>query len=268
MGILNDLEQIGKDIEGDVEKIGATIEKDLDKAAQAVGNGVDKIKSFLVDGFDQAEQAIINKLTGDTLAKYAAEIKALRTLATGGIAGADRQSIVDDIEAVVGKADATSASALFSNLVTKTMQDAWQYLKTFQTLTFGCDGEIDLGIGVSASAGAGIFLASAADVSKSRILVDFMATAGVEEAADVGLCLGIWSGKPKDVGGGFIAVTVGADAGVGANVILYFSLSADPKFSGIVLDIVAGEDLEASIDCGYTLALPAPAGTLIQLAQS
>ena len=263
MGILKDLENVCNDIDKDVEKIAATLEKDLDKAKQAVSNGIDKLKSFLVKDFDDAELALLKGLQSAKLKKYASEISALQQLAKSGIASADKQSIVNDIESIIGKADSTAAGAVLSNLVTPTMQQAWPSFRSFRAITLGCDGEIDLIVGVSASASAGIYLPSPFDANKARVLIDFLASSGAEEGGDLGLTLGAWVDKPKGVGGGFIAMTVTGDLFAGAGVITVFTLALDPKFAGIVIDLEAGEEAELSIDCGYTLALPVPSGTMI-----
>ena len=266
MGILKDLENAADDIKNEVEKIGATIINDLEKVEQSIKDGIDKISNFLVKGFDEAEQKIIDDLKNDTLTKYADEITALTNLAKQGIAFADKNSIVDDVVAIVKSADSNAATAVLSNLVTTTMQAAYSEFSKFKTLSFGCNGEIDLLIGASAGATGGMSLDHLADVNKCRILVGFQATAGIEEGGDVGLCLGVWTGEPKDQTGGYIAVTLDADEGAGVGIVLYFSLSISPDFTGIVLNFNAGEEIEASVDCGFSLGLGVPKGTIMVLA--
>lgn len=269
MGILKDIEQAADDIAKAVEAAGAVIINDLDKVEQDITDGLAKIKGFLQTGFDDAEQKIISSLKADVLQKYGTEITALRTLASKGIASADINAMVSDIESIVKNADASSATAIFSNLVTTTMQEMYgEFTATFDTLSIGCDGEIDLLIGVSAGGSAGIEMSNAGDVSRARMLVDFLASDGVEEGGDLGLCIGIWKGKPKGMTGGFLAVTLDATEGGGLGVVLYFSASVNPEFSGIVLNINAGEELEASIDCGFTAALEVPKGTIITMPQA
>ena len=137
------------------------------------------------------------------------------------------------------------------------MQQAYADFSGFTTLTLYSDDEIDLGFGVAAAAGAGMQMPGT-DPSLSRMLIDFEATAGVEEGADLGLALGIWQVAPQAIQGGFIAVTFGADVVGGANLIIYFSMTEDPELSGIVLDLTAGEEAEASVDFGFTLAFQVP----------
>jgi hypothetical protein len=266
MGILKDIEQAADDIAKAVEAAGAVIINDLDKIEKDITDGLAKIKGFLQTGFDEAEQKIISTLKADILQKYGAEITALHTLATKGIANADIDAIVSDIESVVKNADAGSATAILSNLVTSAMQEMYsEFTASFDTMSIGCDGEIDLLIGVSAGGSAGIEMSNAGDVGKARMLVDFLASDGVEEGGELGLCVGIWKGKPKGMTGGFLAVTLDATEGGGLGVVLYFSASLNPEFSGIVFNINAGEELEASIDCGFTAALEVPKGTIINM---
>lgn len=265
MGILKDIESAAADIEKAIKKADAVIINDLEKVEKDISDGMAKIKSYLAKGFDEAEQKIINSLKADALAKYAAEIQALQTLATQGISSADINAIMNDIKSVVTSADAGAASAILSNLVTTPMQQAYQNFTAFDTLTIGLDGEIDLLIGVSAGASGGIEITKAGDVDKARILVDFLGSAGADEGGDVGLCIGIWKGKPKDMTGGFISVTLDADEGVGLGIVLYFTVSTSPSFSGIILNINSGEEIEASIDCGFTVALGVPKGSVINM---
>ena len=265
MGILKDIEQAADDIAKAVEAAGAIIINDLDKVEKDITNGLAKINGYLQTGFDDAEQKIISSLKSDTIQKYAAEISSLQTIASKSFAGTDVNSIATDIEAVVKSADAPSATAILSNLVTSAMQEVYNEFTAFDTLSLGCDGEIDLVLGVAAGGSAGIELSNAGDVSKARMLVDFLASAGAEEGGDLGLCIGIWKEKPKGMTGGFIAVTLDADEGVGLGVVLYFTASASPQFSGIVLNINAGEEVEFSIDCGFTAALQVPKGATITM---
>lgn len=266
MGILKDIESAAAEIEKAIKDAGAVIINDLEKVEKDINDGMEKIKSYLAKGFDEGEQKIINSLKSDTLKKYATEIQALQTLATQGIGSADITAIENDIKSVVTNADAGSASAILSNLVTTTMQDAYKdFTDTFDTLSIGLDGEIDLLIGVSAGGSAGIELSKPGDIDKARILVDFLASGGAEEGGDVGLCIGIWKGKPKDMTGGFISVTLDADEGAGVGVILYFTASLSPSFSGIIINLNSGEEIEASVDCGFTVALKVPKGSVINM---
>jgi hypothetical protein len=259
MSILKDLEKIGKDIESDVEKIAATLEKDLQKATDAIENGMKKLADFLEKGFDAAEQKIINDLKKDVLDKYSQEITALQNLRTMGLTSVDTNSVIDDIKNMVSNNGAAiAAQDVLSNIKTPEITAQYGAFSAFKSMTLGCDAEIDLIFGVSAGGWAGMNI-PIPEPENDRILINFNANGGVEEGAEVGLCIGVWIDSPKHLGGGCIAVTLGADEGAGAGIILCFSLSADPEFTGVVLNINAGEEIEASIDCGYTLALKIPA---------
>lgn len=257
MGVFKDLEKAGKDIEHDVEKIGATIAKDLKKAANAVETGLAKAAATLKKEIEAEEQALLLGRAKSALAAHAASIGTLRSLATAGIQSADPRSIAQDIANAFEHGDGSAAQAVLSNLQTGPFKDAMgEFEDAFKTLTLYATGEIDLLVGIAAVAGCGIdFDGKPGD---ARMLMDFDASAGVEEGGDLGLALGIWTEKPKDLQGGFFAVTLGADIGVGADVICYLSMSLDPKFIGVVLDLNAGEEAEESIDCGFTLAFKLP----------
>jgi hypothetical protein len=262
MGILKDLEKVGKDIEHDVEQVAAEIDKELQKAVDAVETGLAKAKALIQQGFDDAEKALIKSVVDDALSKYANAIKSLRTLATEGITSANTQSIVNDIVSAFKNADGSAAAAVLSNLLTDTMKAAYSEFSQFTTLAIYSDDEIDLGFGVAAAAGGGIKMPGT-NPDDSRMVMDFEATEGVEEGADLGLAIGVFCDAPKDMQGGFIAATLGADAGAGANLIVYLSMEFPPKLAGIVLDITGGEEVEASIDCGFTLAFKVPAGAVV-----
>ena len=261
MGILKDLEKAADDIKSAVDKAAVAIMSDLKKVESDITTGFTNIKNFLITGFDEAEKDLINSKVSSILNDYAGEIKSLQTLATQGIASADIGVLTQDIKNIFLHNDSTAAAAVISNLITTTMQDMYSEFKAFDTLSLGLDGEIDLLFGVAAGASAGIEMKAFDNESKARVLVDFMASAGAEEGADVGLCLGVWKGNPSGMSGGYLAVTLDADEGAGAGVILYFTLSIDPQFSGIILDINAGEEVEFSIDCGFTIAVGMPSGT-------
>jgi hypothetical protein len=262
MSILKDLEKAAKDIDHDVEHIAAEIDKDLQKAIDAVKSGLEKVKALVAKGFEEAELAIIKKVVDEAKSKYAGDIAKLRALAKLGITSADPNSIINDLVAAFKHADGSAAGAVLSNLVTDPMKNAFAGLADFDTLTLSADSEVDLGFGIAAAFGAGIRM-TRLDVNDARMMMDFAESEGVEEGADIGLAIGIWEGAPKDQQGGYIACTLGADEGVGANVIIFLSMALPPTFSGIVLDLTAGEEVEASIDCGYTLTFKVPPGGVL-----
>jgi hypothetical protein len=262
MKIFQDLENASKAIDHDVKQIGAEIDKDLQKAIDAVKSGIVNVEALVAKGFADAEQAIIRGVAEAAKTKYADDIAKLRALSNLGITSADPQSIIDDLVAAFQHADGNAAGAVLSNLVTAPMKNAFAGLSTFDTLTLSADSEVDLGFGVAASLGGGIRMTSL-DVGHARMMMDFGESAGAEEGADIGLALGMWAGPPKDQQGGYIACTLGADDGVGANVIVFMSMTWPPAFSGIVLDLTAGEEVEFSIDCGYTLTFKVPPGAVL-----
>ena len=262
MKIFEDLENAAKTIDHDVERIAAEIDKDLQKAIDAVKSGIAKVEALVAQGFANAEQAIIRGVADEAKQKYADEIAKLRALSDLGITSADPQSIIDDLVAAFKHADGNAAGAVLSNLMTTPMKNAFAGLSKFDTLTLSADSEVDLGFGVAAAFGGGVRMTSL-DVSDARMMMDFGESAGAEEGADIGLALGMWVGQPKDQQGGYIVHTLGADDGVGANVIVFMSMAWPPVFSGIVLDLTAGEEVEFSIDCGYTLTFKVPPGAVL-----
>jgi hypothetical protein len=198
MSIFTKLDKVGKDIERDVEAFGDEIEKALKQATETVISGLEKVKTLVEKEFGVLEQELMQQAAKAVLTEYGDAISALRTLATQGIASANAQSIINDVVAAFKNGDGSAAKAVLGNLTTTTMQQAYADFSQFTTLTLYSDDEIDLGFGVAAAAGAGMQMPGT-DPSQSRMLMDFEATAGAEEGADLGLALGIWRDTPQGI---------------------------------------------------------------------
>jgi hypothetical protein len=263
MGIFQDLEKVGKEIEHDVEQIGATIEKDLQKAADAVKEGLAKGEELLEKGLEDEEKALIKGIVTYVQKKYADSIGQLRSLGNQGIKSADTTAIRNDVAAAFEQADSDAARAVISNLQTTPVQNAMNGIHDdFEAIALYALGEVDLGVGtallVGGAADRATVSAPGGDLSGARMLMDFDLSIGAEEGAEAGLALGLWTKKPKDLQEGFLAVALEADVGLGSGIILYLSLSMKPEFVGLAMVLTGGEELEAGVALGFTLSFKLP----------
>ncbi len=227
MSIFTKLDKVGKDIERDVEAFGDEIEKALKQATETVISGLEKVKTLIEKEFGVFEQELMQQAAKAVLTEFGDAISALRTLATQGIASANAQSIINDVVAAFKNGDGSAAKAVLGNLTTTTMQQGLRRLQPVHDAD-ALFGRWDRSRLWRRGRGWRRMQMPGTDPSQSRMLMDFEATAGAEEGADLGLALGIWRDTPQGIQGGFMAVTFGADVVGGANLIILFLDDREP----------------------------------------
>ena len=137
------------------------------------------------------------------------------------------------------------------------MQQAYADFGEFTTLTLYSDDEIDLGFGVAAAAGAGMQMPGT-DPSHRGCCWTLRRRQARKKAPT--------SGSRSGSGGHAKAFRAGSwlsrwcRCGRRREPDDYFSMTESPELSGIVLDLTAGEEAEASVDFGFTLAFQVPPG--------
>lgn len=260
MSILGELEGVAKEVEKDLANIGDDIEKDLAAATQVVEAGLDKAKTFLQQGFDEAETKILNDKIAEVKKEFGDGIKLLDNLYSS-VKAADPKIIISDVITLFtpGATGAPqAASALESLLTNQTLQASYKEIEKagFDTISVGAVGEVNLVGGAATSCGLGIIITH--DDHDPRLLADFAVSGGAEEGLEGGAFLAFWRHSPKDLQGAFLAASVEGVVEAGLGLVFFFDVSLDPSFIGAAVAISVGEEAEASVELGFTLAFKVP----------
>ena len=262
MSILKDLSRIASDVEKSLANAGSDVANDLASAAKIVKSGLDEAAAFLQKGFDDAEAALMKGKIADVEKDYKDGLTLLHSLWSDTVKGADPSSILNDVTTMFtpGAQGASAAASALQSLVTSdTMQASYRDIEKsgFDTISVGAVGELDLGVGTAASGGVGVIITHG-DNFGPRLLTDFSVSGGAEEGIEGGAFLAFWRHAPSDLQGGFLAVAVEGVMEAGVGLVFYFDVSEKPDFIGAAVAISGGEEAEAGVELGFTLAFNLP----------
>lgn len=263
MGLINDLKDIGKDIDSDAKKLGDEVEKDLEKAKKAVDDGLKRVEAFAEDELKAAIEDYINEALGSAKSKYKPVVQNAASFAQQTTSSTDKSILLSDVKKSLDPSnpDQNAANDVLSNsppMIFSQQGDlkgnANSYKKSgFHSASVGGIGEVDLVIGAAASAGAGVKW----DLSDKRFIIDFGLSIGAEEGVDAGAFVGFWTKDPRDLQEPYIAAVLEADFVVGVGVKFYFSMF-EGDFIGFVVVVNAGEEFDAGFEVGYTTVFRFP----------